>query len=205
MLLACISPPCVSLLAIILNTREISCTKGVCRPFPQGPRRESQPCLSLWPLMETREVQSRFVASLRHCPYLSECLRSGSLKATRRVRRTRRVSDRRGASMLGAMRNKPYFDPTHRPSTITQPIGRSRGLALTLHPNTGLPRSKTPTINSLDRLRLQSACFLSYHTSADFLLVQDADLCKNVSFLLREYFSKLTFLPFVASLGKRSL
>ena len=74
MLLACISPPCVSLLAIILNAREISCTKEECCPLPlQGPRahRVRQLFLSLWPLMEKREVLCQFVAFLRHCPYLS--------------------------------------------------------------------------------------------------------------------------------------
>jgi hypothetical protein len=136
---ACISLPCVcSLLVVILNKREISCTKGECRLFrPQGSpaRPEGQPCLSLWTLREMKEVLSPFAVFLRHCPCCPVI--------SRRVKH----STRRDAVSFGEMRGKPYFDLTHRPSTqILIAVVASSFLS-----KDRLASSKTPPLSSLDR------------------------------------------------------
>jgi hypothetical protein len=78
------------------------------------------------------------------------------------------------------MRGKPYFDPTHRPSTETQK--QIKIFVLSLHSTTGLPRRRLHrSVRWIDR-GVQSACLLaSYHTLANYLPVQDADLCQDVS------------------------
>lgn len=114
-------PVCMCLLAIILNAREISCTKGECRPFPlRGPQvhPERQPCLSLWQQTRRMEVQSQFVASLRHCPWW----KSGKRVRQAQTRRVSLIMTRRDAPRFGIIRGKPYFNPTHRPSTETQKL-----------------------------------------------------------------------------------
>ena len=115
---------------------------------------------------------------------------------------TRLLSLTRRAS-LGVMRGEPYFNPTHRPSTETQKADQI--FVLTLLSTTGFPHRRLHrSIRWIDR-GVRSACLLSsYHTLANFLQVQDADLCQDVSiFWLRDP-SRTNILPFVASLGKRS-
>lgn len=134
-------PVCVCLLAIILDAREISCTKGECRPFPlRGPRvhSERQPCLSLWQLTKRTEDPTQFVASLRHCPWWNRMYVEWKTRLLGSTRLNCHVMTRRAS--LGVMRGKPYFNPTHRPSTETQK-----------HSTTGLPHRRLHRSSSLDR------------------------------------------------------
>jgi len=164
-----------SLLVVILNAREISCTKGVCRLFPlRGPQvhRQGQPCLSLWQLTVRKEVPNQFVAFLHHCPCLickcvglegaSYGLASGSMA--------------RDAYRLGRMRWKTLF--ISHAQTIDKKCLSSPSIICTCpHPKTGLPRRRLHrSARWIDR-GVRSACFLSfYYTQADFPSVQDADL-----------------------------
>ena len=175
MLPACIFPPCVcSLLVVILNAREISCTKGVCRLFPlDGPRvhRQGQPCLSLWQLTVRKEVPNQSVAFLHHCPCLiCKCV-------GRRVLRTRRVwlnGTRRAPSRQNAV--KTLF-LSHAQTIDKKCLSLSVLCTVTPHPNTGLPRRRLHrSARWIDR-GVRSACFISfYYTWADSPSVQDADL-----------------------------
>lgn len=98
-----------SLLVVILNAREISCTKGVCRLVPlRGLQvhRQGQPCLSLWQLTVRKDVPSQSAAFLHHCPYLTcKCV---GVEGTSYGTRCRRVwfndHARRDPSRQNAMR-----------------------------------------------------------------------------------------------------
>lgn len=135
---------CVCLLAIILNAREISCTKGECHPFPvRGPRvhPERQPCLSLWQPTRRREILSQLVASLHHCPWWKRKTRPPAPSRRVSIVMTRRAS-------LGIIRANLILIPR----TDHQQKFKSRSNICTHSSfNDRFASSKTPPISSLDR------------------------------------------------------